>query len=462
MSIRKSKFKLKFELVQQTPLIHFQCDEPGACLRASEVKPKLDRFIHDWIEKQNEKITEDEKKRRIPDEWYVDKKDKKEKPALDYKMHIFPIGDATRSDVKSTEIKKLTTGNRKLRPSKPIDMNYFGNLLSFKHDMSQIEKKRMIVNMIKDTVFYGEGLRIEIICFHEDLLREIKGKIDAFFLLHNFGSRQNKGFGSFATKNLLNWDYKDICRRLFMFCNWAFFIDYIENNIGHTYDLVLKDVNIISNLMKSGINYTSRYRNGVREVTNTPNDYFKGFIFRNFTNEPKNVINDKVFMKRILDNENSDGEDRKYVRAMLGLHGSIEFHDEERNGVINVFNRQDIEVTDGKKVKKERIGRFNNPVLFKPVGRYLFIIPTNIPQIMLNRDFYFTTEKEKGYQFWSNEKISTPDNFDLEKFLQAFTRDFNDKSSLKGGDIPLNDAKDYKLKRVKTLVIKPVKKAGAN
>ena len=36
---------LKVTLKQHTPLIHFQHDQEGATLRASEVKPKLDRFI---------------------------------------------------------------------------------------------------------------------------------------------------------------------------------------------------------------------------------------------------------------------------------------------------------------------------------------------------------------------------------------------------------------------------------
>ena len=37
--------KLKYQLKQYTPLIHFQHDEAGATLRASEVKPKLDKII---------------------------------------------------------------------------------------------------------------------------------------------------------------------------------------------------------------------------------------------------------------------------------------------------------------------------------------------------------------------------------------------------------------------------------
>lgn len=37
--------KCVYSLEQETPLIHFQYDQAGACLRASEVKPQLDRFI---------------------------------------------------------------------------------------------------------------------------------------------------------------------------------------------------------------------------------------------------------------------------------------------------------------------------------------------------------------------------------------------------------------------------------
>lgn len=37
--------KLTVTLKQHTPLIHFQHSQEGATLRASEVKPKLDKFI---------------------------------------------------------------------------------------------------------------------------------------------------------------------------------------------------------------------------------------------------------------------------------------------------------------------------------------------------------------------------------------------------------------------------------
>ena len=62
--------KLEIKLKQHTPLIHFQHDQDGATLRASEVKPKLDKYIlrlltpeeigqgerEGWIKSRNGKV----------------------------------------------------------------------------------------------------------------------------------------------------------------------------------------------------------------------------------------------------------------------------------------------------------------------------------------------------------------------------------------------------------------------
>jgi hypothetical protein len=40
-----SPFKLTFHLKQHSHLLHFQYQQAGACLRATELKPKLDRFL---------------------------------------------------------------------------------------------------------------------------------------------------------------------------------------------------------------------------------------------------------------------------------------------------------------------------------------------------------------------------------------------------------------------------------
>ena len=59
---------LKVTLKQHTPLLHFQPNEPGATLRASEVKPKLDKYI-------------------------LSKMEVEERRALDYKLSIYTEGN---------------------------------------------------------------------------------------------------------------------------------------------------------------------------------------------------------------------------------------------------------------------------------------------------------------------------------------------------------------------------------
>ena len=44
-----SKFKVEFTLRQHTPIIHFQSDQSGATLRATELKPKFDRFLKEYV-----------------------------------------------------------------------------------------------------------------------------------------------------------------------------------------------------------------------------------------------------------------------------------------------------------------------------------------------------------------------------------------------------------------------------
>ena len=74
-------YKLEFTLKQHTPLIHFQHDQTGATLRATEVKPKLDKYII-------EEFGGIDKLRLKNPEWLIG--DGKHS-ALDYKIKLIPI-----------------------------------------------------------------------------------------------------------------------------------------------------------------------------------------------------------------------------------------------------------------------------------------------------------------------------------------------------------------------------------
>ena len=72
--------ELKVQLKQHTPIIHFQHDQEGATLRASELKPKLDKYLIEKFEKENI----DYKK------WLIGKG---EHQALNYKVKIITDGN---------------------------------------------------------------------------------------------------------------------------------------------------------------------------------------------------------------------------------------------------------------------------------------------------------------------------------------------------------------------------------
>lgn len=48
-----SDYKVEFTLKQHTPMIHFQSEQRGATLRATELKPKFDRFITEKLKLVN-------------------------------------------------------------------------------------------------------------------------------------------------------------------------------------------------------------------------------------------------------------------------------------------------------------------------------------------------------------------------------------------------------------------------
>ena len=69
MALKINGCKLNLELKCQSPMIHFQGEEESATLRASEVKPKLDRYLLECEPK-------------------LKKYERKDTEALDYKMQI--------------------------------------------------------------------------------------------------------------------------------------------------------------------------------------------------------------------------------------------------------------------------------------------------------------------------------------------------------------------------------------
>ncbi len=140
-----SRFKLEFILKQHTPIIHFQSDQGGATLRATELKPKFDRFLL----------------KQVPDIPFI--KNANGSKSLDYKVKIEP-------DISRPE---------SIDERDPL---FFGN-------MGDGEDKKFKT--------HNRTFKIEFFSFNATVLEGIKDNFEAFLANTNFGTRQSKGFGSF-------------------------------------------------------------------------------------------------------------------------------------------------------------------------------------------------------------------------------------------------------------------------
>lgn len=367
-----TNFKLEYKLIQQTPLIHFQSMEEGACLRASEVKPKLDSFIH-------------ANRSRIPADWYIDQK---QSNALNYKMRIAACGN------------------------KLVD---------------QAERALFFAND-KQTVFYNSGLKLTIICFKEDLRSEIDACIRAFFLLHNFGTRQNKGFGSFmisGTKNpteLLKSYVNTDCS--------IYKLQYkMMQNRKDLYNKIFRDIAELSAMLRGGIN-----------VRHAP--YIKAFIVEYALK--KGIGGDKRYLKqkgivpaigKSADAEKAHQqlkeEQYRYARAILGSAITYTYkvsEDSNEKVKIKIYTE-----------KKEPVKRVPSPVLYKIVNNELFIIVKRLPDAVYGKEFFFREdvkkEKNKPVSEEQDEKkavslcVPKEQELHVQELYEAYVNELNDKNS---------------------------------
>ncbi len=154
-----SKFKLEFQLKQHTPIIHFQSEQSGATLRATELKPKLDRFLLEQVE-------------GIPF-----KENANGHKSLDYKVKI-------EAKTEISDIEGINPKNNKQTPN-PL---FFGN-------MGDGDKKRFSM---------ASTIKIEFFSFDAKIREAIEKNFESFLANTNFGTRQSKGFGGFYLEKPFN------------------------------------------------------------------------------------------------------------------------------------------------------------------------------------------------------------------------------------------------------------------
>ena len=385
-----SEYKLTIHLKQHTPMIHFQYAESGVVLRATDVKPKLDRFLITQYEKTG---------KQIPDIWKLPKSDQNANDALRYRMTIAATGNPTRS--------------------KDICKSYFGNM----------------GNNYKETIMYNKPdmVTVSILCFYPDLLKHLSEHIQAFFVLNNFGTRQNKGFGSFTVSKI---DGKSAALSVEKIQQILIKYHVDEENeyqpcymiqyrrADHNEQMV--DIADIYTLMKSGLN--------------RPPCYARSFIYQ-YMHSQKGIGNEKAWMKqqRISpithrNDNNPRGEHliqnaphrQKYVRALLGTPGFLRYSHE-----ITPFpNKRTAWAVINIAHKSGKIKRVPSPILFKVIDGMTFIIPSEPNPEILGQDFSFLGERRYKYK---DGTLRTPEKseFLMSDFMEHFVRYINTDANLK-------------------------------
>lgn len=368
---------LKVTLKQHTPLIHFQHDQYGATLRASEVKPKLDRFILTELGNGDyDSGIEIAKERKG---WLIGKG---EHPALNYKMKIEAANlDA---EIKLVEKPPKTKVDKKTGEDKTIfSLEDFPMLLS---NMGGKENKTELVNFsfsfqeIELTItFLSLKKKGEMEEIDNEFYDKVKNDIKYFFANNNFGQRSTKGFGSFTVvkinDEIVKWEHNDVYENDIKLMRYDV-EDINKDSIKNVFEVI----DFYWKSLKSGINCTKRLitKSGDVERKNSGR-YIKAFLWtylnkKNKTWEKRKIKNELFLECRraktdpdIKDNNNN----AFFARAHLGcpINGLTyripQSKMVEKGGKLREYVKTvDVKISHNNETQIERI---SSPIIFKPV-----------------------------------------------------------------------------------------------
>jgi len=365
-------YKLTVKLKQHTPLIHFQHEQHGATLRATELKPKLDRFLIKKLGITNGNIP------KKYEDWFIST----DKMALDYKVRIIAekvdekwIGFVSKNDKIRNKIndKDLLTGTA-----------YFADNDKLKKGKFSECKKGLTFTKI--TCYF--------LSFNSNLINEIANVVSDFFILTNLGSRTSKGFGSFTVEKIeeksIVYSTTDISSVL---KNHYACVYLSDNKLTD-----LSDVNRIYQILKSGIN-------------KTPSSLEK-YLWSGFKIDWEKYVVMEDLVQNINNPEERDyTKSRKYkfARAVLGLAGSYNYPPNHHHSQVETVTIKHVP----QKKDEDTIERMQSPIFFKIIDKAIYLCANKTYQAIENKVFKFSSEMDKV-----GIEMKTINNFDIKDFLE--------------------------------------------
>lgn len=394
-------YKLKFTLKQHTPIIHFQHKHDGATLRASEVKPMLDRYI----------ISNEGGFKHIflkHSDWFIGQG---EFPSLNYKLKINQI---------------TVPGEVKTNP------NYFGNPRN--------------LDPLKQNILGEQDLKCSIIFFEEGLKHALsKIVLMEFFLMNNFGCRKSKGSGSYTLSSIQLDDEEPICvgeeENITFFKTTLFnrnktrihsnYLSFTSDKIDKNKAEVFGVINYYWKKLRSGINYTYDVFDKCKGENIIQGEYQNSFLLtylKGYTWEKRWLKEKFMNLKPVIAEP-----EPKFARAILGLSDKYTFLDNTKLKKTKLDNKTKIALNFNfdVQISSKEIQRIPSPITFKPIildnQVYIFILIdegyANWDIISKKFDFIMKTQSNIQYLNPGTQYLFTPnERIDLSDLLSKYNK----------------------------------------
>jgi hypothetical protein len=394
--------ELIVKLKQHTPIIHFQWEQTGATLRATELKPKLDRYIRKKYYKDDQNVR------------------------LKYQLRI-------------RYLTPLIIGGTQKQLHR--DSMFFGNL-------NQPEDK-------KKWEIYGSELELRFnTYFDADLKKQIEKALPTCLALENFGTRNNKGNGCFFHEDKTINDFEAVLKQYAP--SSVYYWDCASSDalfcIKTVYSLLKSGINLTSNPILSQEDYNKlrkghandfkllNSKNLIKPIDSTgyyavflniakkkniklsslvdeflknmkKETYYKSLLFKYF--KGNNITWDKKAIKMMfLPTVKSDGwysNDQKFVRGLLGISDVQSWHTYDKTLTIN----------------SDVFERVPSPIVFKIFDKgdntsRVYFFARDFYKNLLGKTFEFTMPPYSG-----NLILSVPSSFDISNFLDYAVNEIN-------------------------------------
>lgn len=441
-------YKATISLQQHTPIIHFQHDQEGATLRATEVKPKLDRFI---FQRFKSLFPEE---RNLYTALEVFNPETKSNSA--YKLQVVnpfePQKILIASYLKSDYKRLLETHEIPFLHGMPYFAQESEITKLFAEDGEETDRRgrtrkkyKLVKERLGEVTKWGmmnkaeDPIELNFFSWNTSVIKIIKLIAPYFFAYENFGTRQSKGFGCFSVVNpSTSLSYKQLIKAVYPIRYWTEF-DELPNSQIRRLQKILEEIHSDYKLVKSG---KSQKEGG---------DYKKSLLFL-YGLQGKNPIRwEKRKIKQDINanpfdqhgrtielmsenhnepifNEHGDQSwsdptlyQYEYIRAILGLSEQLEFQTKSsRNPSKAGPDKYIVQIKSN-----DGIDRFKSPITFKVHNRSIYLLAEEPNPDILGKTFEFYLKlklNNKLSKQRSHERpmfpLQTPSSFSMAAFLQ--------------------------------------------